>query len=157
MSNLEQAALEFLALPRIAVAGVSRDSRQTANFIYRTLRTRGSRIFAVNPNASEVEGDPSFPDLASVPGGVDGVILVTPPRAAAEVVRQCRDLGIRHVWMHRALGPGSVSADAVAFCRENGISVIAGACPIMYSRPVDMAHRCFRAVLGLFGQLPRPD
>ena len=56
MSSLREAADEFLAQRRIAVAGVSRDTKQPANLIYRRLRGAGYETFAVNPNADEVEG-----------------------------------------------------------------------------------------------------
>ena len=57
MSTLREAADEFLAQHRIAVAGVSRDGKQSANLIYRRLKDSGHEVFAVNPNADTVEGD----------------------------------------------------------------------------------------------------
>jgi len=145
---------QFLAAKRIAVVGVSRDSRQAANLMYRKLRARGAEVVAVNPGTDRVEGDPCYPSLEAVPGRVDAVMIVTRPEVTAEIVRTCAKLGIPRVWMHRGIGHGSVSDPAVAFCRENGISVIAGACPMMYLEPVDLAHRCFRVILGWRGKLP---
>jgi uncharacterized protein len=154
MATLREAVDQFLSMRRIAVAGVSRDSRQPANGIYKRLRSAGHEVFAVNPNADRLEGDPSYPDLASIPGGVDAVVIATSPRVTEAIVRQCVSAGIRSVWMHRSLGTGSVSNDAVRLCRDNGISVIDGACPLMYCEPVDVAHKCARWILGVFGQLP---
>jgi predicted CoA-binding protein len=154
-SALDRAVRDFLASPRIAVAGVSRDPRKVANAVYRKLRDSGTKVAATNPRATSVEGDPCYPDLRSIPGGTDAVFIATRPENALAIVRECRDLGIRKVWMHRSIGAGSVDAEAVRYCRENGIAVIAGACPMMYCAPVDAAHRCLRVVLGWLGRMPR--
>ena len=83
------------------------------------------------------------------------VVVVTRPGDAVKVVRQCSEAGVSRVWMHRAVGQGSVSSAAVDLCRLRGIRVIAGGCPMMYCKPVDGAHRCMRWALGLFGRLPK--
>ena len=112
MIPVKQAASEFLARKRIAVTGVSRSAKDHgANVVYKRLRDRGYTVFAINPAADEVEGDPSFHDLTSVPGGVEGVVIATSPAHAEETMRECVELGIDRVWMHRGPGAGSVSAD----------------------------------------------
>lgn len=147
MRTLPPRIAEFLACRSIAVAGVSRDARQPANAIFRKLRDTGHVVHAVNPSASHVEGVTAFPDLASLPEPVDGLVIVTPPAAAGGLVQQCADLGVRRVWFHRSLGAGSVSDAAVAACRARGLSCIVGGCPMMYCEPVDIAHRCMRWLL----------
>ena len=92
----QRGGLEFLASRRVAVTGVSREPQSHgSNVVYRRLRERGYDVFAVNPNATEVEGDPSYRDLGSIPGGVDAVVIATRPERADETMRQCADLGIR--------------------------------------------------------------
>jgi predicted CoA-binding protein len=113
MPSLREAAEEFLAQKRIAVAGVSRDEKQPANLIYRRLRATGHDVFAVNPNATELEGDPCFSSLASIPEGVDGVVVVTTPQVAEDIVAECAAANVPRVWLHRGLGPGSSSEKAV--------------------------------------------
>lgn len=156
MPDLRETVREFLAGERIAVAGVSRNGDLPANLIYRKLRDAGYRVVAVNPETERVEGDPCYPDLASVPEVPDGVVAATPPLATEEVVRECIELGVERVWMHRSFGAGSVSEPAVELARQHGMTVIAGACPMMYVEPVDPAHTCMRWVLKLTGGLPRP-
>jgi len=153
MPHIPESVRDFLAARRIAVAGVSRDRNQPANLIYRRLRDTGHEVVAVNPAAGEVEGDRCWPDLASVPGGVDAVVVATPPAAAGAVARACAERGIPRIWMHRSFGEGSVSAQAVAFCREHGIQVIVGGCPMMYCGRVDVAHRCMRWILDVRGRI----
>jgi hypothetical protein len=154
MTTLRESVAEFLATDGIAVVGVSRDPRQAANLIYRKLRDSGRRVFAVNPRAAEVEGNPCYSDLAAVPGGARAAVIVTPPGSTAAVVRQCHELGIGRVWIHGSMGSRSVPREAVELCRRHGIRVIAGACPMMFCEPVDVAHGCMRTVLGWLRRLP---
>lgn len=154
MENLRVAAAEFLAQRRIAVAGVSREEGQAANAIYRRLRDAGFTVYAVNPRAEEVEGDPCYPSVAELPEPAGGVLIVTHPDAAPTVARDCVRAGVRRVWLHRSFGTGSVSAEALEVCRDAGISVLDGGCPLMFLEPVDVGHRCIRWILGLTGKLP---
>ena len=150
----DAAAEEFLAHRRIAVAGVSRTRGAVANAIYRKLKAAGKTVYAVNPAAAKVEGDPCYPSLAALPERVDGVIVATPPAAALALVRECAERGIPRVWIHRSFGQGSLSDAAVTAGRELGIRVIPGGCPMMYSRPVDVGHRCMRWLLKRTGGIP---
>jgi uncharacterized protein len=156
MSNIQEAASEFLASKRIAVTGVSRNPQgHGSNAVYRRLRERGYEVFAVNPNAERVEGDPSYPDLRSIPGGVDGVVIGTRPATAEATMRVCADLGITRVWMHRSFRAGSVSPSAAAYGRAHGIQVIDGGCPLMFEPTADGAHKIMRVVCTLTGGVPR--
>lgn len=135
---------EFLDQRRIAVAGVSRQSDQAANAIFRKLRDAGYEVTPVNPATREVEGARCYPDLASIPGGVDAVMVVTPPEAAARVLEECAELGVRRTWLHRSIGQGSVSKEALRVGRQRGVEVIEGGCPMMFVEPVDFGHKCLR-------------
>jgi predicted CoA-binding protein len=157
MGELENAVKEFLSQERIAVAGVSRSSNEPANLIFRKLRDSGHRVYPVNPKASAVEGVTCYPGLDSLPAPVDALVVATPPSAAPALVERCAALGIRWVWMHRSLGTGSVSREAVNVCRDHGIRVIPGACPMMFCEPVDVAHKCMRWIVKLTRRLPVPD
>lgn len=147
MARVPDNIAEFLRLRTIAVAGVSRDPNQPANHIYRKLRGAGHTVVAVNPAASVADGIAAVPDLRASEVPIDGVVIAAPPAAAAGIVRECVDLGIGHVWFHRSIGQGSVSAEAVELCRAHGIEAIVGGCPMMYCEPVDIAHRCMRWIL----------
>jgi uncharacterized protein len=154
--TIRDAATEFLANRRIAVTGVSRKAEgHGANVVYQRLRQRGYQVFAVNPNADEVEGDPAYHDLRSVPGGVEAVVIGTRPETADATMRECAEMGIKHVWMHRAFGGGSVSAAAAEYGRERGIEVIDGGCPLMFEPTADGAHKAMRFVCTLTGAVPR--
>jgi uncharacterized protein len=156
-STLQAKVDDFLAQKRIAVVGVSRNksNHPSGNLIYRRLNGLGHDVFPVNPYMKTFEGARCYPDLQSIAGGVDGVVIITRPETTARIVRECADLGVPRVWMHSSGAKGtSVSADAVEFCLRHDITVIAGACPMMYGPGVDFGHTCLRVLLKLSGGLP---
>lgn len=154
MPTIKQAASEFLVNKRIAVTGVSRKPQgHGANTVYKRLRDRGYEVFAVNPNADDVEGTHSYHDLQSIPGGVDAVVIATRPETAEDTMRECADLGIKHVWMHRGPGAGSVSVAATDYGRQCGIAVIDGGCPLMFNPTADFGHKIMRVVFA--GHVPK--
>lgn len=136
MPTFEENAQEFLAQKNLAVAGVSRDGGHAANSIYKMLRKNSYQVYPINPNAQEVEGDTCYPDLKAVPGEIDGLLIVTPSDKSLQIAQDCAAAGVPRVWMHGNAFMGdsasSVSQEAVDFCQENGITVIAGGCPLMY-------------------------
>jgi len=153
MAQTPDFVTEFLSGKRYAVAGVSRDPKQPANAIYRRLRDTGYEVAATNPAAREVEGDPCYPDVGSVPGELDGVVIATHPAVAGDVVRACAERGVKRVWMHRSFGQGSVSDEAVTWAREHGMDVIVGGCPMMFCGSVDLGHRCMAWLLRVRGRI----
>jgi uncharacterized protein len=156
MPSIKQAASEFLGSNRVAVTGVSRTpASHGSNVLYLRLRERGYQVFAVNPNADQVEGDACYHDLQSIPGGVDAVVIGTRPETAEETMRQCADVGIKQVWMHRGPGAGSVSDAAAEYGRQHGITVIDGGCPLMFDPTADTGHKVMRLLFTMTGRVPR--
>jgi predicted CoA-binding protein len=156
MVTISEAATEFLATKRVAVTGVSRTAKgHGSNVVYQRLRQRGYEVFAVNPNAQTVEGDAAYPDLSSIPGGVDSVVIGTRAETADTTMRECAELGINYVWMHRSIGAGSVSPSAAEYGRQKGISVIDGGCPLMFDPTADVAHKCMRFFFKMSGAVPK--
>jgi uncharacterized protein len=156
MQRIKDAATQFLANRRIAVTGVSRTPESHGgNIVYQRLRDRGYQVFAVNPNADTVEGDECYHDLKSIPGGVDAVVIATRPEIALATMRECAELGIKHVWMHRSFGGGSVSTEAAELGRQRGITVIDGGCPLMFEPVADPGHKVMRFMCTLAGNMPR--
>src|SRR5689334_23254562 len=140
MAAIDNLVEDFLAQKIIAVVGVS-DHRDTgANRNYDIFKKRGYRVYAVNPRLSTYDGRPCYPDLKSIPEKPDAVFMLTRPEVTEQIVRQCVELGIGHVWMHCLMGtkPGlsprstSVSQSAAELCRKNGIAVIPGSCPAQF-------------------------
>ena len=158
MSQIDPLVQDFLAQKKITVVGVS-DKRETGcNLAYRKFKETGYTVSAVNPHLTTFEGDPCYPDLKSIPEKPDAVFILTSPSVTEQVVQQCVDLGIQRVWMHCLMGtkPGlaanmtSVSPEAVRLCRENGITVIPGACPNQFLKP-DFGHAVMRVMFRTLG------
>jgi uncharacterized protein len=158
MAKLDTLVEDFLSQKIIAVVGVS-DKRETGcNLAYTKFKENGYRVYAVNPRIKAFNGDVCYPDLKSVPEKVDAVFILANPKITEQIVQQCMDLGVKHVWMHCMMGtkPGlasgmtSVSQSAVEICKANGIAVIPGTCPNQYLKP-DFGHAMMRGMWKLFG------
>ena len=70
---------DFLAQKRIAIVGVSRDSKELSRMLVRTLMERGYQVFAVNPAINRVDELPCYPSLSAVPSPIDGVLVMASP------------------------------------------------------------------------------
>lgn len=144
----------FLTQPRITVVGASDSKGSFAGTVYRELKAHGHDVVAVNPHAQHVDGDPCYPNLASVPGPVGGVLVMINAADAVGVVRDGLAAGAQHIWLFKGLGaPGSVSAEAIDLCHEAGVNVVDGACPLMFLEPVGTVHRIHRGLRRLNGSL----
>jgi len=108
-----------------------------------------------NGTAWREAGDTCYADLASIPGGVDAVVIGTSPKHADSTMRECARLGIKQVWMHRSFGGGSVSPTATEYGRQYGITVIDGGCPLMFDPVSDPGHKVMRFVFTGTGKVPR--
>ena len=158
MNKLDNLVQDFLAQKKIAIVGVS-DKRDTGcNLTFKKLKENGYQVYPVNPRISTYEGQSCYADLKSIPDKVDAVFILASPKVTEQVVQQCVDLGIKHVWMHCMMGtkPGlasgmtSVSQSAVEMCRANGIAVIPGSCPNQFLK-ADFGHAMMRGMWCLLG------
>ena len=160
MTKIDNLVQDFLGQKVIAVVGVS-DKRETgANRNYKIFKQHGYRVYAVNPRITVFDGAPCYPDLKSIPEKPDAVFMLTSPKVTEQVVQQCVDLEVKHVWMHCLMGTKtglsagstSVSPSAVEMCRANGIAVIPGSCPAQFLE-ADFAHGLMRRLWSMFGYL----
>lgn len=152
--ELDRAVAEFLALKRIAVAGVSRSGKSPGNAIAQRLRETDHTVFAINRSGETIDGQPSYSTLDRIPGGVDGLVVVTNPREATALTEQAAAAGVKWIWYHQGFGPESFDAETLSTANRLGLKVIAAACPMMYLNP-DVVHRCARTAFQWFGRIPR--
>ncbi len=139
---------EFLACDRVAMVGVSRKAQAFPNAVYRHLREGGRTMIPVHPAAETIAGDDCAPSVADLPDDIEGVLVMVNADAAVDVVQACIDRGVPRVWLHRGSGPGAMSDEAVRRCRDAGVRVVDGACPMMFAEPVGLIHRLHRAFSG---------
>ena len=141
----------FLCQQKIAIVGVSRNSKKFGNVVYKDLKKKGYRVFPINPNAPEIEGDRCFPAVEALPEKVDGIVLVTPPEQTEKVLENAEKVGIKRVWLQQ----GAESEKAIQFCEEKNIDCVSGECIMMFAEPVESFHKFHRWIWKLFGKLPR--
>jgi predicted CoA-binding protein len=113
---------QFLAGKRFAVVGASTNREKYGNKVLRVYQQNNLDVVPVNPAGGEVEGLTAYVDLPSVPGTIDGVSIITPPKVTEQVVAQALALGIKNIWMQ----PGAESDAAVELAERSGANVIAG-------------------------------
>jgi predicted CoA-binding protein len=155
-SKFKQRLTNFLAQKNIAIAGYARRRPEVANGLYDKFKQNGYSVFAVNPKYTEVKDVECFPDLKSIPAIIGAVMISTPPEATLDIVKQCIELGIKHVWIHKSFGDGSYNQEAVDLAEKNGLEIIPFACPMMFLKP-DPFHFCFRLIMNLRGKLKIKD
>lgn len=126
----EQAKIKlFLEGSRFAVVGASANREKYGNKVLRVYQQNQLDVVPVNPAGGEIEGLAAYPDLPSIPGTIDGVSIITPPKVTEQVVAQALSLGIKNIWMQ----PGAESAEAVELAEAAGANVIAGGPCILVS------------------------
>jgi predicted CoA-binding protein len=145
---------DFLAQRHLALVGASRDPKAFSTNVARELRGHGYTVDPVNPDADEIDGQRCFRTVGDLPADVGGAIVMVSADRAADAVRSCLDAGIARIWLHRGVGPSSVSTEAVELCHEHGVPVVDGECPLMFAEPAAAVHRIHRFERKLTGRLP---
>jgi uncharacterized protein len=141
-------ARQFLGARRVALVGVSRDPRGFSRAVMRELLRRGYDVVPVNPALAEAEGRRCLARVQDAAPPVEGALLLTPSARTEEAVRDCIAAGVRQVWMHRGVGAGSASPEAVALCRSHGVEPVTDLCPFMALPGAGWFHRAHAFLRG---------
>jgi len=129
--SMEDLIQKFLDKRNVfAVVGASRNPEKYGHQVFKDLMKAGYKVYPINPNADEILGVKCYPSLKDLPEKPDVVDLVVPPQITEKVIRECKELGIKMIWMQ----PGSESEDAIKFCKENGMDVVHGVCVMIERR-----------------------
>ncbi len=142
---------EFLSSKKLAVVGVSRNTKKFGYAAYHELKTRGYNVLPVNPNIDSLEGDVCFRDVASLPGDVDGVIILTPKSETFRIAENASDKGIKNIWIQQF----SETKEVIDFLSGKDINLIYKECILMYSEPVPGFHKFHRFVNKIIGKYPK--
>ncbi|HNZ28881.1 MAG TPA: CoA-binding protein [Candidatus Goldiibacteriota bacterium] len=145
----------FFGNKKIAVIGASRSNKKYGNMLYMELVKKGYEVFPVNPNASEINGEPAFKRVADIPGGVNAAIAVVPAEEQDKVANECAKAGVKELWIHEHVMKGISNTKAIAVCETNGIKCITGFCPMMFMPNAGFPHNIHKGIMGLFGALPK--
>lgn len=109
----------------VAIVGISRNRHKDSRYVGRYLQNAGYKIIPVNPNADEILGEPTYPDLQSIPEKVDVVNVFLPPEWIPEVVDQSISLQPNVIWLQ--LGTGN-HPDQVKRAQNENITMIQNRC-----------------------------
>lgn len=130
----ENLIIEFLNKQNVfAVVGASRNPKKFGYQVYDDLRNANYKVYPINPNTDEILGDKCYPSLEALPEKPDIADFIVPPKITEQLVKTCRKLGIKKIWMQ----PGSESEKAIDFCKKNDMSVIHGVCVMAQRRERD--------------------
>lgn len=141
---------DFIRQEKIAVVGISRNKRKFGNVIYRELKSKGYRLFPVNPNLNEIEGDKCYSSLTRLPEKVEALIINVNPQNTKAIVEEAKSVGINKIWMQQ----GSQSEEAISYCNENKIDVVSGECILMFAQPSAFIHKAHKWIWNVLGKLP---
>jgi predicted CoA-binding protein len=114
----------------IAIVGANDDPGKYGSVIYRDLKRKGFRVFAVNPNRETVDGDPAYDSLADLPERPTIVNFVVPPQVSLRVLAEAKELGHDLVWMQ----PGSSSPEVRSYIESAGFDSLIDACIMVQAR-----------------------
>ena len=145
---------DFLAQKRLAIVGVSHESKEFSNELFREFRRRGYDAVPVNPKMQVVEGQRCYARVQEIQPPVEGALLLLPAGAVDQVVRDCGEAGIRRVWLYHGTGTDASTESAVKFCKLHGIAVIAGYCPYMFLPNAQVFHRMHGFAERIMGKYP---
>ena len=146
---MEQTIQDFIDGKRIALVGMSRSGKKFGNMASKELKERGYQVYPVHPEAEQIDGERCYASLASIEGGVDGVLVVVPPGRSSQVLNDAANAGIRNVWLQQ----GAESPEVLALGDELDLNLVSKKCILMYAPPVGSVHGAHRFFVKLFGKL----
>jgi predicted CoA-binding protein len=129
---MKQTIQHFIEDKNLALIGVSTNSQKFGNILLKELQKKGYTIYPVHPNLNAVEGISCFASVNELPKQVQNLIIAVQSQVTEEIVKNLDPSRIKRVWMHRGAGKGSSSPQAIQECKNKGIEVVYGFCPMMF-------------------------
>jgi len=143
----------FVEDKNLALIGVSRNRQKFGNALLKELTNLGYTIYPVHPELEHAEGAKCYHSIDELPENVENLLLVVQPKATEEIVEGLNSGKIKRVWMHKGMGSGCSSIKAISTCKEKGIDVVYGFCPMMFLSNSGM-HRFHLWMRKTFGKTP---
>ena len=108
----------------IAVVGLSSNPARPSYGVSEYMQSAGFHIIPVNPNETDVLGEPSYASLEEVPQNIEIVDIFRCPDQVPPVVDAAIRAGAKVIWMQL----GIVNEAAAEKARVAGITVVMDAC-----------------------------
>jgi predicted CoA-binding protein len=138
----------FIENKKVAVVGASRQGNKFGNAAGKELQARGYEVFYIHPEAKEINGDPTYPNLDSVKEKADTAWVCVPPKSGEAVLRQAAEAGIKKVWLQM----GADSPELIDLGAELNLDLVAGKCILMYAEPVRSFHKFHQVIWKMIGK-----
>ena len=123
-SHTDEEIKQIFTLKKIAVVGMSKHSTKAAHFVPKYLFEQGFDIIPINPNADEILGKKSYPDILSLDHPVDIVDIFRPSEDVLPFVEDAIKKKPKVIWLQE--GIHNIEAENLA--REHGIDVVFNRC-----------------------------
>lgn len=103
-----------------AVVGASIKPGRYGHIIVKALHNKGYNTIPVSPRYEEIEGIKTYDSILEIDEPVDVVNFVVNPDIGIRVIEQCRQKGIKKIWLQ----PGTVSAEILRKAEAYNIEVV---------------------------------
>ncbi|MDD3875880.1 MAG: CoA-binding protein [Bacteroidales bacterium] len=134
-----------------AVIGVSQNPKKFGHIVYEALKKKGFQVVPLNPSANQICSDKCFNTIDDLPDNVSHAIILTKASETDNVLRNLASKGIFNVWIQQM----SETKDSPLIADELKINAIFGKCVFMFAEPVLGIHAFHRALLRIFGKIPK--
>ena len=149
MTTLKQIN-DFIESQPIAMIGVSRNPKKFGYAAFKELKEKGMKIVPVNPVAEEILGEKVYPNIKMLPSDVKGIIIFTKKEKTADVVREAKEKGIKHIWIQQMAD----TKEAISELKGTDINYITGECILMHYKPHSI-HKFHGILKKFFGRFPK--
>ncbi len=140
---------EFLASKKFAMIGVSRDTKKTGYVFYKELKKKLYNIVPVNPHIDEIDGNPCYPTISSLPSDVEALIFTTKPEVTNQLLAEAFHKGIKQIFLQL----GSSNDKTIELIAKTDINIIYKRCILMFAKPEGF-HKFHAFVAKLFRNYP---
>ena len=149
--NKKQSIQEFLAPKKIAIAGVSGNTKKFGYAIFKELREKGFDVCPINPKLDELDNIKVFKSVSDIPEGYEKLFIVTPKTETDSIIKQAAEKGIKHIWVQQT----SNTKETEAIAKELNIDLIHKECIFMFAEPVQSIHKFHKTIWKILGLLPK--
>lgn len=117
-----------------AVVGATDRPGKYGGIIYRDLKGKGFRVYAVNPYRDTVDGDPCWSLVSELPEKPTIVVLVVPAKRGLEVLDDCAKAGVDRIWVQ----PGASSPDVAEKLEDGDFDYLIDQCVMVRTRALSV-------------------
>jgi acyl-CoA synthetase (NDP forming)/GNAT superfamily N-acetyltransferase len=129
--HADVASLRHVFAPEsVAVIGVSRRPGTVGRAIWDNIRGAGyaGKLYAVNPHARQIDGEPCLASAAGLPEHTDLAVIAVPAGAVLDVAEQCGRRGVRALVVVTSGLDAATQGGLLAACRRHGMRLIGPNC-----------------------------